>query len=227
MENDKECLNCGGKILKKNKFCNNSCASTFNNKKRIITDETKKKLRNKLSLNDSVITKIKILKDEGCKIKDIANELNISSSSVSKYTDNNKINIKNKIDFNCSNCDKKLETKRVYCDVLCANKHKHIVRYNDFLNNNEKYCIGNYTPKYFKNDFLNEQNGECDICKCNTVWNDKKIVFILDHIDGDSSNNKRENLRLVCPNCDSQLDTYKSKNKNSARRSYYRMQQVV
>lgn len=51
----------------------------------------------------------------------------------------------------------------------------------------------------------------------NRVWNNKPINFILDHIDGDASNNLEENLRLICPNCDSQLDTYKSKNKNSAR----------
>ena len=34
---------------------------------------------------------------------------------------------------------------------------------------------------------------------------------------GNSSNNMRDNLRLVCPNCDSQLDTYKSKNKGNGR----------
>lgn len=32
--------------------------------------------------------------------------------------------------------------------------------------------------------------------------------------------NYRNNLRLVCPNCDSQLDTFKSKNKSSARQKY-------
>ncbi len=47
------------------------------------------------------------------------------------------------------------------------------------------------------------------------------MVFILYHIDGHASNNTRENLRLICPNCDSQLDTYKSKNKNEDR-YYYR-----
>ena len=49
------------------------------------------------------------------------------------------------------------------------------------------------------------------------TWNNKKINFILDHIDGNAANNDRSNMRLICPNCDSQLDTYKSKNKNSAR----------
>ena len=36
-----------------------------------------------------------------------------------------------------------------------------------------------------------------------------------------SSNKYRDNLRMICPNCDSQLDTYKSKNK-CGERSYYR-----
>ena len=49
------------------------------------------------------------------------------------------------------------------------------------------------------------------------TWNNKELHFILDHIDGDASNNWENNLRLICPNCDSQLDTYKSRNKNSAR----------
>ncbi|RYC04239.1 endonuclease [Nocardioides ganghwensis] len=40
---------------------------------------------------------------------------------------------------------------------------------------------------------------------------------VLDHIDGDSSNNRRENLRLVCPNCDSQLETYKARNRGKGR----------
>ena len=64
---------------------------------------------------------------------------------------------------------------------------------------------------------LQDQDCKCAICGLKNQWNNKTLNFVLDHIDGDASNSCRENLRLVCPNCDSQLDTYKSKNKNSAR----------
>jgi hypothetical protein len=48
----------------------------------------------------------------------------------------------------------------------------------------------------------------CGICKIEPVWNGKPLILQVDHIDGDSSNNEIKNLRLVCPNCHSQTDTY-------------------
>ena len=72
-------------------------------------------------------------------------------------------------------------------------------------------------PQYIKEYILNEQDCKCEICGMQNEWNNKPLVFILDHIDGDASKNNRSNLRMICPNCDSQLPTYKSKNKNSAR----------
>lgn len=64
---------------------------------------------------------------------------------------------------------------------------------------------------------LDDQDGRCAICGMESKWNGESLNFILDHINGDASDNHRYNLRLICPNCDSQLPTYKSRNKCSAR----------
>jgi hypothetical protein len=53
----------------------------------------------------------------------------------------------------------------------------------------------------------------CGICGLGPQWNGKPLSLQLDHEDGDRTNNLIGNLRLVCPNCHSQTDTYGGKNK--------------
>jgi hypothetical protein len=110
-----------------------------------------------------------------------------------------------------------------YCSKKCEGDYKKRERYENYINNQLDYCNVEQGIRFLKPHILQEQNNCCSICSIENEWNGKPIVFVLDHIDGDASNNKRENLRLVCPNCDSQLDTYKSKNKNSARKERYLM----
>ena len=125
----------------------------------------------------------------------------------------------------CKYCGKEFDASHStsqFCSSECSQKQKHEESYKYFLEHPENYNRGNYTPKNFKNDFLKEQNEVCAICGSSQIHNGKPLVFILDHIDGDASNNRRNNLRMICPNCDSQLPTYKSKNKNSSRRNYWK-----
>ena len=52
----------------------------------------------------------------------------------------------------------------------------------------------------------------CQVCGLSDSWQEKKLSLVLDHINGVKKDNRLSNLRFVCPNCDSQLPTFKSKN---------------
>lgn len=51
----------------------------------------------------------------------------------------------------------------------------------------------------------------CEICGCSNEWNGKVLILQLDHINGNHSDNRLENLRIVCPNCHSQTETFGNK----------------
>ena len=52
---------------------------------------------------------------------------------------------------------------------------------------------------------------KCALCKMGSKWNGKQLVLQLDHINGDHSDNRIKNLRILCPNCHSQTPTFCSK----------------
>ena len=82
--------------------------------------------------------------------------------------------------------------------------------------NGEHYMAGvGLKRKLLQEGFIKD---ECSECGLPPIWNNKKLVLQLDHIDGDRLNNSRENLRLLCPNCHAQTETFSiGKNRLNAR----------
>jgi predicted RNA-binding Zn-ribbon protein involved in translation (DUF1610 family) len=53
----------------------------------------------------------------------------------------------------------------------------------------------------------------CSDCGLEPKWNNKPLSMVLDHINGVPNDNRLENLRFLCPNCNSQTDTFAGRNK--------------
>jgi hypothetical protein len=56
------------------------------------------------------------------------------------------------------------------------------------------------------------KKNECEVCGIKE-WNGRLLKMQLDHIDGNTYNHTLNNLRMICPNCHSQTDTFCGKNK--------------
>lgn len=81
----------------------------------------------------------------------------------------------------------------------------------EILIENSHYTNSSYLKKRLLNEGVFEN--KCYICGMIPIWNGASLTMILDHINGINTDNRIENLRLVCPNCNSQLNTHAGKNK--------------
>lgn len=116
--------------------------------------------------------------------------------------------------INCLLCG--VETRnRKFCSNQCQQKHQveqSLLKIKITGDCPNTKCTSKTTRRFLEETF----GKKCSICEL-TEWRGKFLVFDVDHIDGNSRNNKIENLRLLCPNCHSQTETYKAKNKKSGR----------
>jgi len=52
----------------------------------------------------------------------------------------------------------------------------------------------------------------CEECKIPEIYNGKPFTMETHHKDGDNTNNKEENLQVLCPTCHSQTITFRGRN---------------
>tara|TARA_B110000908_G_C9849263_1_gene269154 strand:+ start:100 stop:498 length:399 start_codon:yes stop_codon:yes gene_type:complete len=116
--------------------------------------------------------------------------------------------------YNCQYCGTENKFKGYsYVNKYCDNKCQHNYQYQQRV---AEWRVTGEIGKGPVKRYLSEQKEGCWECGI-TDWQGNSIVLELEHIDGNSSNNTEDNLSLLCPNCHSQTDTYKNKNKGNGR----------
>lgn len=89
----------------------------------------------------------------------------------------------------------------------CSNKCQRSLQW--IIDTKPSIEAGDISSKPALKRYLKEVNGDsCSICSCPPIWNDLPLVLQVDHVDGNNANNKASNLRLVCPNCHTQTETF-------------------
>jgi hypothetical protein len=124
----------------------------------------------------------------------------------------------------CINCGiSKRSNGKKFCGPKCQHDFNYKEKIKLWLDGKHDGMRGKTSTAHWIKRYITEVRGhQCECCKIKE-WMDRSISLDLEHKDGNFKNNKIDNLGLICPNCHSQTDTYKGRNKKGRPRSkYYR-----
>jgi predicted nucleic acid-binding Zn ribbon protein len=119
---------------------------------------------------------------------------------------------------NCKYCDKPLTSGRKFCSNKCQQNLKRDTLIKQWLSGeiNPSTQLGcSITLRKYLLEECNHKCPKCGWCEINPTTG--KIPLEINHIDGDHTNNSRENLEVLCPNCHSLTPNFRALNKKSTR----------
>ena len=118
----------------------------------------------------------------------------------------------------CLFCGRELKNgQHKFCSSECFQKYQANARLEKWLNDPTVYS-GENIPPTIKRYLMAKYGCKCQKCgwgKLNETTG--KIPLEVHHINGDCTDNREENLQLLCPNCHSLTPNHGSLNKASKR----------
>jgi 5-methylcytosine-specific restriction endonuclease McrA len=102
-----------------------------------------------------------------------------------------------------------LEKNNISIHHFKSRKPENLLKVKDLLIDNSPACRSSIKRYILKNNLLEYK---CENCRRLPEWDGKPLTLILDHINGINNDHRLKNLRFLCPNCNSQTDTFSTKN---------------
>lgn len=126
----------------------------------------------------------------------------------------------------CVLCNSELHTGSKFCNSTCQKEYNNSEKIRKWLNNEISGHVngGSFSLlKCVRSYIMLKADNKCEDCGENRINTySGKYILTIDHIDGDASNNKPENLKVLCPNCHAMTSTYGNINGRVSARKRYR-----
>ena len=120
----------------------------------------------------------------------------------------------------CLNCGKEITRSNKFCDNTCAAEYREKEYIKRWKEGKEDGLSGNYgVITAVKRYIFKKNDNKCEHCHQNYINPYTNLSILqIHHIDGDCTNNKEENLQLLCPNCHAMTENYGRLNQNATRK---------
>lgn len=117
--------------------------------------------------------------------------------------------------------------KTKYCSTFCAQQVMHVIKRNqkiqDWLHGSWRGGTDCGISKTIRQYLLEQANYKCTVCGFNERHpSDGSCILEIDHINGDSTDHRPENLKVLCPNHHALTLTYKARNMGKGRQNRYK-----